>query len=413
MKAVALSITVLLGCSAYMITAAASDQDSATGFVEGSHLLVRARNVYYNRDQRAPGATQSYGEEWAQGFVGSFTSGYTTGVIGFGIDAIGMTGIRLDTGDGRTGGGTRLLEQNTDGAKASYGSLGMAVKARVSNTLFKFGTQIVNLPVIASSDSRLLPETMQGLLVTSTEIADLRLHIGRFTAMKQRNESNHDSAGLTSLNVVGGVYNLTPNLLVGLYHSDVDDYWTKTYGGLTWITPIDNDQSVKVDFNIYKTKSQGEELGGVLDNRIWSLLGAYTFGAHTVALSRQEVHGTGGYAYGVEGNSTIYLANSIQYSDFNYEDEKSWHARYTLDMKNYGVPGLTFMVRYIKGTNFTTATGHDGKAWERDIEVKYVIPSGKAKDLSFRLRNAMYRSSDRGGDINEVAFTTEYPISVF
>jgi imipenem/basic amino acid-specific outer membrane pore len=408
-----LSATTLFCCSGYLCAAVASDQSQATGFIDGTKLSVKARNLYYNRDQRAPGATQSYGEEWAQGFIGTFQSGFTTGTVGFGLDALSLTGFRLDTGDGRTGGGTRLLEQDSDGAKATYSSLGVAAKMRFSNTVFKFGDQIVNLPVMSGSDSRLLPETQRGLLVTSTEIPGLKLSAGHFTGLKLRNDSAHDSGGLTSLNLVGGAYAITPNLITSLYHSDVEDYWRKNYGDLTWTVPLTSDQSLKFSFNMYKTDSEGKELGGALDNRIWSLQGGYTFGAHTVSIAHQEVHGEGDYKYGVEGNSTVYIANSIQYSDFNYEGEKSWQVRYNLDMARYQVPGLLFMVRYIKGTDFTTPTGSDGKAWERDVEVKYVVQSGKAKDLAFRLRNAMYRSSDRGGDINEVAFTTEYPLNIF
>jgi len=55
----------------------ADSQADATGFVEGSKLSVKARNMYMNRDNRATGATQAYGEEWAQGFIGSFESGFT------------------------------------------------------------------------------------------------------------------------------------------------------------------------------------------------------------------------------------------------------------------------------------------------------------------------------------------------
>ncbi len=41
----------------------------------------------------------------------------------------------------------------------------------------------------------------------------------------------------------------------------------------------------------------------------------------------------------------IFLANSVQYSDFNGKDERSWQARYDLNMASYGVPGLDFMAR--------------------------------------------------------------------
>ncbi len=59
-------------------------------------------------------------------------------------------------------------------------------------------------------------------------------------------------------------------------------------------------------------------------------------------------------------------------------------------MATYGVPGLSFMTRYVRGSNIAdNATNrNNGKNWERDTEAKYVLQSGAAKDLSFRLRQA-------------------------
>lgn len=391
----------------------ADSQADATGFIEGAKLNVKARNMYMNRDNRSNlSSQQSYGEEWAQGFIGSFESGFTQGTVGFGIDALGLYGLKLDTGDGRTGGGTGLLEQDSDGAKDSYGYAGAAVKMRVSKTVLKFGDQYVNNPVFATSDSRLLPETAQGLLVTSNEIDNLTLQGGHFTALKNRNQSDHDSAGLEVINFGGGSYKFNKNLSSSLYYSNVEDYWRKYYGSLTYALALTPNDVVKLDFNAYDTKSIGEERGGELDNTIWSMTASYTIGAHTFLLGHQQVNGTGDYAYGIDGNSTVFLGNSIQFSDFNYEDEKSWQARYDLNMATYGVPGLSFMTRYIKGTDFNTAATDDGKAWERDIEAKYVVQSGPAKDLSFRVRNATYRSTDRGGEIDDTRVIIEYPISI-
>ncbi|OCR25733.1 porin [Pseudomonas syringae] len=390
----------------------AESQADATGFIEGSKLSVKARNMYMNRDNRATGATQAYGEEWAQGFIGSFESGFTQGVVGFGIDALGLYGLKLDTGDGRTGGGTGLLEQDSSGAKDNYGYAGAAVKMRVSKTVAKFGDQYVNNPVFATSDSRLLPETAQGLLITSNEIDNLTLQGGHFTALKNRNQSNHDSAGLTSINFGGGLYKFNKNLSSSLYYSDVEDYWRKYYGSVTYALALTPKDVVKFDFNAYDTKSVGKELGGDLDNTIWSLTAGYTIGAHSFQVGRQIVNGTGDYKYGVDGNSTIFVGNSIQYSDFNYANEKSWQARYDINMATYGVPGLSFLARYIKGEDFTTATGDNGKAWERDIDGKYVVQAGPAKDLSLRVRHASYRSSDRGGEIDEIRVIVEYPLSI-
>ncbi|MNE63438.1 Porin D precursor [compost metagenome] len=180
------------------------------------------------------------------------------------------------------------------------------------------------------------------------------------------------------------------------------------------------------DFNIYDTKSIGDNRTGAfvtksdgsneLDNIAASLSGAYNIGAHTFTLAYQKVSGDGDYAYGVDGGGTVFLANSIARSDFNAEDEKSWQARYDLNFAEFGVPGLTFMTRYARGSGATTRTTDNGKEWERDIDVKYVMQSGPAKDLSFRVRQATYRSSDGvyygSSSIDELRLIVEYPLSI-
>ncbi|BCD89096.1 hypothetical protein PSm6_55030 [Pseudomonas solani] len=62
--------------------------------------------------------------------------------------------------------------------------------------------------------------------------------------------------------------------------------------------------------------------------------------------------------------------------------------------------------------------GDDGQRWERDIEVRYVVPSGKARDLSLRQRQATLRSSQQVAkadtvDSDEVRLIIEYSLSIF
>ncbi len=52
------------------------------------------------------------------------------------------------------------------------------------------------------------------------------------------------------------------------------------------------------------------------------------------------------------------------------------------------------------------------KRWERDIEVKYVVQTGAAKDLSLRLRQANTRATAFESDLDEVRLIVEYPLSV-
>ena len=51
------------------------------GFFEGASTDLLLRNYYFNRDFRDPGATKSKVDEWAQGFILKFNSGYTPGPV--------------------------------------------------------------------------------------------------------------------------------------------------------------------------------------------------------------------------------------------------------------------------------------------------------------------------------------------
>ena len=406
--------------------AMASAQDESKGFIEDSKLNVKTRMLYFSRDFRnnAPGS-QSRVEETGLGFLGTFESGFTQGTVGFGVDAIGMLGLKLDSGKGRAG--TGLFPTGSDGrSQDEYSEGGGAVKMRISNTVLKFGDQFTALPVLATDDSRLLPEVAEGGLITSNEIDGLTLHAGHFTALNAQAQTYHDSLNLTEANVFGGTYAITDSLSTSVYYSRIEDHFRKWYGNINWALPISDKQGLVFDFNIYDTKSIGNNLTGAwvsksdgtneLDNIAASLSGAYNIGAHTFTLAYQKVSGDGDYAYGVDGGGTVFLANSVARSDFNAEDEKSWQARYDLNFAEFGVPGLTFMTRYVRGTGATTRTTDSGKEWERDIDVKYVMQSGPAKDLSFRVRQATYRSSDGvyygSSSIDELRLIVEYPLSI-
>ncbi|PTQ72273.1 OprD family porin [Pseudomonas sp. GV071] len=409
--------------------AVASEQSDSKGFVEDSSLSVLARNLYFSRDVRASGHTgQNYSKEWGQGFIGTFESGFTQGTVGFGVDAIGLAGIKLDGGRGHNE--TGLFPTDGDGrSEDAYGESGGAVKLRVSNTVLKYGTQFTAMPVLATDDSRLLPETIEGFLVTSKEIEGLELNAGHFTSLNAQSQTYHDSIGwnaddhekgpgLTEANVLGGTYAISDSLSTSLYYSKVEDYFRKYYANVNYTLPLAEEQSLAFDFNIYDTKGDGrtgsDYSEDALDNRAFSLSGAYTIGAHTFQLQYQQIDGDGAYAYGVDGGGTIFLANSIARSDFNAEDERSYGAMYKLDLATFGVPGLTFMTRYVKGVDANTGETNSGKEWERDVDVKYVLQEGPAKDLSLRVRQATYRSADAvySESLDELRLIVEYPLSI-
>jgi len=437
MKWSMIALAVSAGTSQFAI---ASSQDDAKGFVEDSSLKAKTRMEYMNRDYKhgasnPTSGTSGYRQDTGVSELLTYESGFTQGTIGVGVDAMAMGSAKLDGGAGRAGNGLFAVGSDRSEQK-TQSKTGAAVKFRISDTTLKYGRQFVASPVFATDDSRLLPEVAEGTLITSKEIKGLELSAGRFTALSKQTGMGKDSIGgvadangnggrgLTAANIFGASYAFTDNFTGALAASKVDEYFKKQYINLNYTLPIAESQSLNFDFNGYKTEGdkRGDQVDMIgdgtkgVDNKLWSLAAAYTLGAHKFTIAHQRSSGDNGYYYGVDGNSTIFVANSIQISDFVGRDERSWQARYDLNMATYGVPGLSFMTRYVKGDNITTNGLGEGKEYEWNVESKYVLQEGPAKDLSFRVRFANYHNNEafRGYSDNlyDTRLIVEYPLSI-
>ncbi|MNB55561.1 Porin D precursor [compost metagenome] len=422
--------------------AMANDQAESKGFVEDSSLKVLLRNAYINRDYKNGNDDKA---EWGQAAIGTFSSGFTQGTIGVGVDAFGLYALRLDGGKGRSGaGGIDFFKQENSYQEGHNGSAandlakaGAAVKFRFSNTVLTYGDQMPALPVLNYDNSRLLPESYTGTLITSKEIKGLELNAGRFTAESRKSDEGRDSGGLKSINVLGGSYQFTENFKGALYASDVEDVLKKQYVNANYVLPFNKDQSLTLDFNGYRTKLDssyvrentvpGKSIVTGQDNKIWSLAATLATGPHSFTVAHQRSTGDSnlGYAYGGyqkdqqrvgDGGNTIYLANSY-WSDFNAEDERSWQLGYGLDFGAFGVPGLSYNFAYVRGDNITTSTSEGGTEREIFNQFKYVVQSGPAKDLSVKLRSSILRVSQKSSEYNvsgnELRVFVDYPINIF
>lgn len=406
--------------------AVASSQSESKGFIEDSTFNIFNRMLYLNRDFKngADSSTDDYNakengyiEETGLGIRLMYESGFTQGTVGVGFDAHSLSSIKLDSGRGRTG--TGQFANDSDGrGEDTQTEVGGAVKFRISDTVLKYGNQIVGSPVFSTDDARILPEVATGTYLVSNEIEGLELSAGRFTAISRQTATGRDTRELTEANIVGASYSFTDNFSGAIHASDIEDHLKKQYINLNYNLPLADTQALNFDLNAYRTEDDGRKLSGDVDNKIWSLAAAYSLGAHKFTLAHQRSSGDTGYKYGIDGGGTIWLSNSVQISDFDSKDERSWQARYDLDMAEYGVPGLSFMARYITGDNIDYGPGVDeGEENEFNFETKYVIQEGAAKDLSFRVRSAIYRANNSANDnyssdLNDLRLIVEYPLSV-
>lgn len=395
----------------------AGSQAQSNGFVEDASLDLLLRNAYFNRDYKD---RSNDAKSWGQGFIATFESGFTQGTVGVGVDAFGLLGVKLDSGRGRNY--RAFFDTDSEGRPVDeLSQAGAAVKLRLSDTVIKYGNQFPSLPVLAHDDSRLLPQSFTGTLVTSNEIEGLELNAGRFTADSPMGDPARDPNRLTSIDVLGGSYAVSDDLSLALYHSDIEDLYKRYYANLNYNLALAAEQALNFDFNLYRTQyddgsAAALDFGGDGQgdhNTIWSLAAKYSIGAHAFILAHQRNSGDAGFAYDYgDGGASIYLANSY-YSDFNLKDERSWQASYELDFSSYGVAGLRYKLAYVRGDNIDTGVDNQGTERELFNQVSYTVQSGAAKDLSLRLRNSIYRSStDVGPDLNEIRAFVEYPLSI-
>jgi hypothetical protein len=396
-------------------------------FIKDSKATIEARNFYFNRDFRQDGGSlangQSKQEEWAQGFILRMDSGYTEGTVGFGADAIGTFGFKLDSGDGTAGSGL-LVPDRSGGSQDNYSDLAVAAKARISKSTLRVGGMQLKNQAISSSDARLLPQIFQAGHLVSQEIDGLTLDIGHVREVNDRNSNDYEDIALTtggrrgittsggattdSFSFFGGNYKITQDLTAGYYHSRLEDMYKQNSFNLVHVLPLADKQTLKTDLRYARSTDDSRSN---IDNKALGAMVTYGIEGHSFGLGYQKMSGDTGFAY-INGTDP-FLVNYVQISDFANKDERSWQARYDFNFASIGIPGLTFMTRYLTGDNVELAANRsEGKEWERNTELMYVFQEGALKNLGVRLRNATVRSNF-ANDIDENRLIVSYTLPLF
>lgn len=387
------------------------------GFFEDSSTDLLLRNYYFNRDFRDPGATKSKVDEWAQGFILKFSSGFTPGVVGFGVDGIAMLGVKLDSS--REASGSELLPVRSNGRAAdNFSRAGVAAKMRFSATEIKVGELMPDVPVLRYDDGRLLPQTFRGAMLMSKEIEGLAVQAGQYRKVSLRNSSDMQelstwaAPGVTSdrFNYAGADYRFNEQRTqVGVWHSQLKDIYQQSYFNLLHKQPV-GDWVLGANLGYFIDKDDGSaRIGNVSSRTAYGLFSAAT-GGHTLYLGLQKVSGDTSWM-SVYGSSGRTLGNDMFNGNFSNADERSWQARYDYNFAAMGVPGLLAMVRYGHGDNATTKQGTNGKEWERDTEIGYTVQSGSFKNLSLRVNNSTNRRTFNS-DFDQTRVIISYPLSM-
>lgn len=412
----------------------------AAGFLEDSKASLSMRNFYMDDDSRSGSPSV---KEWGQGFMLNYQSGFTDGVVGVGLDAVGILGIKLDSG-GRAGkpGVTRtpgnMFPRESDGSSVDeFSSLGFTGKLRFSKTELRMGTLMPRNPVIGYSDGRMLPQMFQGTQLTSKELSDFTFTAGQIEHARGRGSSNYEplsapgASGTGATNkfiYLGTDYQPTKTLTLQYYYGHLEDFYKQHFVGLVHDLPV-GPGSLKTDLRYFHSDSTGANkrgdpdylitgyyggtaTKGEVDNDTWSALFTYSFGGHTIGAGYQSIRGDSYFPSVNQGDgSFVYLITDSIIGRFGSPGEDTWQAKYSYDFSALGIPGLTIGTIYNRGTGARTATGR-GSEQEYDSTLSYVIQSGAFKGLGFAYRNAVYRSdlASSGTRNDQNRFVVNYTI---
>jgi hypothetical protein len=424
----------LLAQAVIFSTAYASEQSEAKGFIEDAQGSVLLRTGYLSRDKTNYRDNISGVEHQvkdtssvAQTAIFNLDSGFSQGVVGFGVGVVGGASFKI--GENKNA-GNDMIPKNHDGSAYDHWARGGAyVKARYSNTTIRYGTQVLDLPVLASNTARLVPEYFTGVLLNSKEVDNLELIAGKFTKNQFSDQVVTDGRELDQAMVWGAKYKFNDQLNAAYYGLDITDKLERHFVSVNYKQLLANKGTLTYDFSGYHTDFESGSntyAGPVLANQnkqnsILAASATYNQDSHHLMLAYQQNLGNVGYDYGAnaDGGQSIYLPNSYL-SDFIGNHEKSAQIQYNYNFVDQGLGGLNWTTAFVYGWDIKI-NGVTDSAQEREFfnQVKYTAQSGFAKDTSLRVRHSYYRASDAYqagnyiGDTNEWRIFLDIPINLF
>lgn len=425
----------------------------AEGVMEDAKFDVMNRNFYFYRDFRegaynTAGANsqvdvadkEGYRSEWAHGIVADFKSGFTDTPIQVGFDAYAMAAVKLYSDEYKTG--TNLLEFDAASGKAKSVNteIGGALKLKYKETTLTYGNQFPNTPVLAVNTVRLLPSTATGVSIKDQSFNHLTINAAHFNRMNPVDTTEHlnyfttdYAAGISadSISYLGGTYK-PKNVAYTAYASELEDVWNQYFIGINGVQKLSKEGHALrfATANYYNTET-GKKTAGDISALALSGLVGYQVGKQTFSIGYQQIVGDEPFdwvAFKTMGANTSIL-NAAQYATFSEANEKSVQFKYEVDLSQFGLNGFSFMGRYLYGWDIDNANSknlaytRDGNHvynkeidythWERNLTLGYKVPTGFAKGLDIKLRQATHRATQgyRYNDVDELRVILEYPLS--
>jgi len=320
------------------------------GFFSGSHagLKLRSYNDHLTTQDRPDRNASVLG---AQAWI---ASGWTPGPLSFSASASLFSALTLGT---NSYAGNMAHAGSPDSWKQrgwSYPGL-WDIQARAGGSLLKYGLLLPETDAyLVPHDNRALPPTFRGGAFTSQDVSDLKLIAGSFDKVVPRGQSDlkpltteYSRAPVSRFSYLGGAYRPTKDAQIVLSGAQARDVWNQYY--VSAQRSIGDAATMKWTLrgDYYHTSDTGKSRGGEIRNDAYSFALTARHEAHAVTLAFQQILGDQFFDYMGE-SADDRLANSMDV-DYNAPHERSIQLRYAVDLRGYGVPGLSITVWGVKG----------------------------------------------------------------
>ena len=389
-------------------------QFAAADFVKDSKLSLDLRNYYFNTGADAFGAAEeTESGQWGQAFMLNYKSGFTEGPVGFGVDLFGAAAYKLaDHGDA----GTHLFQATGGEVDDRLSKGGATVKARVAGTTAYAGTLRPNTPVFISNDARMLPQLVEGVMVTNQDVAGLTLAAAHVSKFQERHSAEWADLGDEQFSLFGADYKVMDSLTAQYYYGQVNNSYTQHFAGLKYAADM-GPGKLGADVRYFITGDDDPTPGpNEDDNNLWSVLVNYSVAGHTLGLGYQ--HTSEDFTFANVGKSKYLISERMLGAGAMHNpDEAVTLVSYGFDFGTVGVKGLSASVVHQMGdSGIGREVGKDTGVYqvvdhtETDVIVGYTVPEGQLKGLGARVMHAMYDGDDKFADENQTRVIVSYSI---
>jgi hypothetical protein len=377
-----------------------------------SRLDVRFRS-YYLYGKRPDNSRR---EAWTHGGWVRWLSGPLLDRLRFGVGY--YTSQRIHAPTDRTG---TLLLRPRQGQISVFGEAYAVLKLSEGHES-RFYRQIYDLPYLNKHDDRMVPNTFEGYSVQGkfpasgwrpgfTYVAGWVTRIksrasDRFLPISEQAGAGESKRGLA---MAGALFELTPDIHVGVINHHVRDVLNLFYTTADWTRRLSDDWAVKAEVHYTDQRSTGDDLltGSSFDTHFLagrigaSYRGATLTLAMTTTSSEREIISPWG--------SRPSPVNRML-ENFDRAGEDAWDVELIYNFKEQGIPGLTVFGSYTRGSDSRDSDTRQSlpDRYEFDLTGDYRLQKGPLRGLWLRVRGAFGNERDGGDSQNELRIILNY-----